>query len=189
MSAAANGATAAAPSLAALLGARIAAGACGGAFIAAAAATAAGSSAAPRPEPRSGSRLAPFAGGAIGRHPVLFGITTVAALAAPAAAAFSPHEGSRPVPAPATIARGAALLTLATTPLRATGSFTSFTYIGVVLHRNASVGASGPAGFQFVFGLTGLADAAAAGWLTRQARFRRSPEGSRSPPSHSPGPA
>jgi predicted MFS family arabinose efflux permease len=57
------------------------------------------------------------------------------------------------------------LLTLATTLLWATGSFTFFTYVGVVLHQTASVGASGLAGFLLVFGLAGLAGAAAAGWL------------------------
>jgi predicted MFS family arabinose efflux permease len=177
--AAANAATAAAPSLAALLGARIAAGACGGVFMAAAAATAAGS-VAPSHRGRAlavivagssagtafGVPLGTFAGGAIGWRQAFFGITVVAALAAAATAAFSPHEGSGPAPAPAAIPRGAVLLTLATTLLWATGSFTFFTYIGVVLHQTASVGASGLAGFLLVFGLAGLAGAAAAGWLT-----------------------
>ncbi len=177
--AAANAATAAAPSLAALLGARIAAGACGGVFMAAASATAAGS-VAPGHRGRAlavivggssagtafGVPLGTFAGGAIGWRPAFFGITAVAALAAAATAAFSPHEGSRPAPAPAAIPRGAVLLTLATTLLWATGSFTFFTYIGVILHRTASVGASGLAGFLLVFGLAGLAGATAAGWLT-----------------------
>jgi predicted MFS family arabinose efflux permease len=57
------------------------------------------------------------------------------------------------------------LLTLATTLLWATGSFTFFTYVGVILHQTASAGASGLAGFLLVFGLAGLAGAAAAGWL------------------------
>jgi MFS transporter, DHA1 family, inner membrane transport protein len=177
--AAANAATAAAPSLAALLGARIAAGACGGAFMAAASAAAAGS-VAPSHRGRAlavivsgssagtafGVPLGTFAGGAIGWRPAFFGIAAVAALATAATAVFSPHQGSRPAPAPAAVPRGAVLLTLATTLLWATGSFTFFTYVGVVLHRTASAGASGLAGFLLVFGLTGLAGAAAAGWLT-----------------------
>jgi predicted MFS family arabinose efflux permease len=58
------------------------------------------------------------------------------------------------------------LLTLATTLLWAAGSFTFFTYVGMILHQAASVGASGLAGFLLVFGLAGLAGTAAAGWLT-----------------------
>lgn len=177
--AAANAATAAAPSLAALLGARMAAGACGGTFMAAAAATAAGS-VAPSHRGRAlavivggssagtafGVPLGTFVGGAIGWRPAFFGITAVAALAAAATAAFSPHEASGPAPAPAAVPRGAVLLTLATTLLWATGSFTFFTYIGVVLHQAASVGASGLAGFLLIFGVTGLAGVVAGGWLT-----------------------
>lgn len=176
--AAANAATAAAPSLAALLGARIAAGACGGAFMAAAAAAAAGS-AAPGRRGRVlaviaggsaagtafGVPLGTVAGGAAGWRPVFFGIAAVAALAAAAAAAFSPRQESRAAPAPLAIPRGAVLLTLATTLLWATGSFTFFTYVGVVLHATALAGASGLAGFLLVFGLAGLAGAAASGWL------------------------
>jgi predicted MFS family arabinose efflux permease len=57
------------------------------------------------------------------------------------------------------------LATLVTTLLWATGSFTFFTYVGVILHRTASAGASGLAGFLLLFGLMGLAGAATAGWL------------------------
>ncbi len=64
------------------------------------------------------------------------------------------------------IPRGTAALTLATTLLWATGSFTFFTYIGVILHQTASAGPSGLAGFLLVFGIAGLGGAAAAGWLT-----------------------
>jgi MFS transporter, DHA1 family, inner membrane transport protein len=181
--AAANAATAAAPSLAALLGARIAAGACGGTFMAAATATAAGS-AAPGHRGRAlavivggssagtafGVPLGTVAGGAIGWRPAFFGITAVAALSAAATAAFSPHQENgaapAPIPIPLPTPRGTVLLTLATTLLWATGSFTFFTYVGVVLHHTASVGASGLAGFLLVFGLAGLAGAAASGWLT-----------------------
>jgi MFS transporter, DHA1 family, inner membrane transport protein len=177
--AAANAATAAAPSLAALLAARLAAGACGGTFMAAAAATAA-ASVAPSHRGRAlavivggssagtafGVPLGTFVGGAIGWRPAFFGIAAVAALAAAATAAFSPHEASRPAPAPAAVPRGAVLVTLATTLAWATGSFTFFTYIGVVLHQAASVGASGLAGFLLIFGVTGLAGVVAGGWLT-----------------------
>ena len=178
--AAANAATAAAPSLAALLGARVAAGACGGAFMASAAATAAGS-VAPGRRGRAlavivggssagtafGVPLGAFAGGAAGWRPVFFGITAAAALAAVATAALSrPEPGGPERHGPATIPRGTVLVTLATTLVWATGSFTFFTYIGVILHHTASAGASTLAGFLLVFGLAGLAGAAAAGWLT-----------------------
>jgi MFS transporter, DHA1 family, inner membrane transport protein len=173
-----NAATAAAPSLAALLGARIAAGACAGVFTAAAAAAAAGS-VAPSHRGRAlsvivggssagtafGVPLGTLAGGAIGWRPAFFGITALAALAAAAAACLSPPRASRPAPAPMAIPRGTVLLTLATTLLWATGSFTFFTYIGVILHQTASAGASGLAGFLLVFGIAGLGGAAAAGWL------------------------
>jgi predicted MFS family arabinose efflux permease len=180
--AAANAATAAAPSLAALLGARIAAGACGGAFMAAAAATAAGS-VAPSHRGRAlavivggssagtafGVPLGTAAGGAVGWRPAFFGITAVTALTAAALACLSPQPGSRPASARTAIPRGTVLLTLATTLLWSTGSFTFFTYVGVVLHQTASVGAPGLAGFLLVFGLAGLAGAAAAGWLADKA--------------------
>jgi predicted MFS family arabinose efflux permease len=50
-------------------------------------------------------------------------------------------------------------------PTWATGSFTFFTYIGVILRQTASVGPPGLAGFLLVFGLAGLAGAAVSGWL------------------------
>jgi MFS transporter, DHA1 family, inner membrane transport protein len=178
--AASNAATAAAPSLAALLAARVAAGACGGGFMAAAAATAAGSVI-------SGQRgralavivggssagtafgvpLGAFAGGAVGWRPVFFGVTAVAALAAVAAAAwFRPESGSPGRRAASVFPSRAALGILATTLVWATGSFTFFTYIGMILHQTASAGPAGLAGFLLAFGLAGLAGAAAAGWLT-----------------------
>jgi predicted MFS family arabinose efflux permease len=174
----ANAATAAAPSLAALLGARIAAGACGGVFAAAAAAAAAGS-VAPNHRGRAlavvvggssagtafGGPLGTVAGGVIGWRPAFFGITALAVLTAAATAFFPPQRDSRPAPAPVAIPRGTVALTLGTTLLWATGSFTFFTYVGVILHQTASVGASGRAGFLLVFGIAGLAGAAAAGWL------------------------
>jgi predicted MFS family arabinose efflux permease len=46
----------------------------------------------------------------------------------------------------------------------ATAAF--FTYVGVVLHRTASVGTAGLAGFLLLFGLAGLGGAALSGWLT-----------------------
>jgi len=174
----ANAATAAAPSLAALLGARIVAGACGGAFMTAAAAAAAGS-AAPSHRGRAlavivggssagtafGVPLGALAGGAIGWRPAFIGIAVAAALAAAATAWPSPQRSSRPAPAPMAIPPGAVLLTLATTLLWATGSFTFFTYVGVILHQTASAGASALAGLLLVFGIAGLGGAAAGGWL------------------------
>jgi predicted MFS family arabinose efflux permease len=175
----ANAATAAAPSLVALLAARIAAGACAGVFMAAAAAAAAGS-VAPGHRGRAlavivggssagtafGVPLGTFAGGAIGWRPAFFGIAALAALAAAASACLPRSGESGPAPAPMAIPRGTAALTLATTLLWATGSFTFFTYIGVILHQTASAGPSGLAGFLLVFGIAGLGGAAAAGWLT-----------------------
>jgi len=175
----ANAATAAAPSLAALLAARIAAGTCAGVFTAAAAAAAAGS-VAPGHRGRAlamivggssagtafGVPLGTFAGGAIGWRPAFFGVTALAALAAAATGCFlSPQREGRPAPASMAIPRGTVLLILATTLLWATGSFTFFTYIGVILHQTASAGASGLAGFLLVFGIAGLGGASAGGWL------------------------
>ncbi len=182
MFALANAATAAAPSLVALLGARIAAGACAGVFMAAAAAAAAGS-AGPGRRGRAlavivagssagtafGVPLGTFAGGVIGWRPAFFGVAALSAMAAVASAFFLRSGQGKAAPAPMAIPRGAALLTLAITLLWATGSFTFFTYIGVVLHQTATAGASGLAGFLLVFGLAGLAGAAAAGWLTDKA--------------------
>jgi len=177
----ANASTAAAHCLVALLAARIAAGACAGVIIAAAAAAA--GSVAPGHRGRAlavivggssagtafGVPLGAFAGGALGWRPAFSGIATLAALAAAASAFLARSQESRPRPAPMAIRRGAVLLTLATTLLWATGSFTFFTYIGVILHQTASAGASGLAGFLLVFGVAGLGGAAAAGWLTDRA--------------------
>ena len=174
----ANAATGAAPTLAILLAARAAAGSCGGAFMAAAAAAAAGSAA-----PGHGGRalavlvggasagtafgvpLGTLAAGTAGWRPAFFGVTAVAVVAVAVIALRAPGRATGPVPGAATMPRGAALLTLATTMLWATGSFTVFTYIGVVLHREAGVGTSGLAGLLLLFGIAGLGGAAAGGWL------------------------
>jgi len=112
-----------------------------------------------------GVPLGTFAGGAIGWRPAFFGIAALAALAALATGCLCPQQESRPAPASMAISRGTVLLTLAITLLWATGSFTFFTYIGVILHQTASAGASALAGFLLAFGVAGLGGAAAGGWL------------------------
>jgi MFS transporter, DHA1 family, inner membrane transport protein len=172
--AAANAATAAAPSYAALLGARALSAACAGVFMPTAALVAAravseerrgralavvvaGSSAATA----LGVPLGTFVGGAVGWRTVFYAVAIAAA--AIAAAATSLPRTEPPPPAPA---RGGVLLPLATTLVWATGSFTFFTYVAVVLARRASVGTAGLAAFLLLFGLVGIAGAAAAGRLT-----------------------
>jgi DHA1 family inner membrane transport protein len=177
--AAGNGATAAAPSLAALLAARLVAGACAGVFMAAAAASAAGSAALGRrgralsiivagssAGTAFGVPLGALAGGSLGWRPVFAGVTAIAALTAATVGVLVPPQRRTPTAQPAASPRRAVLATLATTLLWATGSFTFFTYVGVILHRIASAQASGVAGFLLVFGLAGLGGAAAGGWLS-----------------------
>jgi MFS transporter, DHA1 family, inner membrane transport protein len=169
----ANAATAAAPSYAALLGARVLAAACAGVFMPTAALVAAravseerrgralafvvgGSSAATA----LGVPLGTFVGGAVGWRAVFYVVAIASALIA--AAATSLPRTERPSAGP-----GARVLaTLATTLLWATGSFMFFTYVAVVLARRASVGTAGLAAFLLLFGLVGIAGAAAAGRLT-----------------------
>jgi len=170
----ANAATAAAPSYAALLGARALAAACAGVFMPTAALVAAravreerrgralafvvgGSSAATA----LGVPLGTFVGGAVGWRAVFYAVAVGSAVIA-AAAITLPRTQAPPV-APA---RAGAFVTLATTFLWATGSFTFFTYVAVVLAHRASVGAAGLAAFLLLFGLVGIAGAAAAGRLT-----------------------
>ncbi len=176
----ANAATAAAPSLAALLGARALAAACAGVFMATAAALGArmvapdrrgralativgGASAATA----LGLPLGTFLGGAVGWRASFYGIAVLSALITGfTAATLPPGEETWRARAPTSLGRADVLLTLATTLLWAMGSFTFFTYIGVVLHRTASVGAAGLAGFLLLFGLAGIGGSALAGWLT-----------------------
>jgi predicted MFS family arabinose efflux permease len=180
--AAANAATAAAPSLAALLTARLAAGTCAGVFMASAAATAAGE-AIPGRRGRTlsiivgassagtafGVPLGALAGAALGWRLPFLGITAIAALTAAAIAVMAPPQPRSRTPGPAVPPRRAVLLTLAITLLWATGSFTFFTYVGAILHRIASVDARELAGFLLVFGVAGLGGAAAGGWLADRA--------------------
>jgi predicted MFS family arabinose efflux permease len=169
----ANAATAAAPSYAALLGARVLAAACAGVFMPTAALVAAraageerrgralaivvgGSSAATA----LGVPLGTLVGGAVGWRAVFYAVAIASALIAAAATSL------RTEAPPAAPARAGVPLTLATTLLWATGSFTFFTYVAVVLARRASVGTAGLAAFLLLFGLVGIAGAAAAGRLT-----------------------
>jgi MFS transporter, DHA1 family, inner membrane transport protein len=169
----ANAATAAAPSYAALLGARVLAAACAGVFMPTAALVAAravseeqrgralafvvgGSSAATA----LGVPLGTFVGGAVGWRAVFYAVAIASALIA--AAATSLPRTERPPAGPGT----RVLATLATTLLWATGSFTFFAYVAVVLARRASVGTAGLAAFLLLFGLVGIVGAAAAGRLT-----------------------
>ena len=170
----ANAATAAAPSYAALLGARILAAACAGVFMPTAALVAAravgeerrgralavvvgGSSAAIA----LGVPLGTFVGGAIGWRAVFYAVAIASAVIAAAAISLPRTEAPPTVPA-----RAGVLMTLVTTLVWATGSFTFFTYVAVVLARRASVGTAGLAAFLLLFGLVGIAGAAAAGRLT-----------------------
>jgi predicted MFS family arabinose efflux permease len=170
----ANAATAAAPSYAALLGARVLAAACAGVFMPTAALVAArtvsaerrgralavvvgGSSAATA----LGVPLGTFVGGAVGWRSVFYAVAIASAVIAAAATSLPRTAAQAAAPA-----RAGALLTLATTFVWATGSFTFFTYVAVVLARRASVGAAGLAAFLLLFGLVGVAGAAAAGRVT-----------------------
>jgi predicted MFS family arabinose efflux permease len=176
----ANAATAAAPSLVALLASRAFAGVCAGVFMPTAAAAAAVIGG-PQREARAlavvvggasaatvlGIPLGTFAGGAIGWRPVFFAVAVLTALITVAATTLSPinEPAAREAALPLVRRRGV-LITLAITVLWATGSFTFFTYIGIVLHRAAGVGASGLAGLLLVFGVAGIAGAMSSGWIS-----------------------
>lgn len=176
----ANAATAAAPSLAALLGARILAAACAGVFMATASAIAADTL---RPERRGralavvvgaasaatalGVPLGTLLGSAVGWRTTFYSVATLTALVTVGiAVALPPSSGARPVTAQKTLLSRSVLLTLGTTLLWATGSFTFFTYIAVVLGDTASISSSGLAGFLLLFGVAGIGGAGLAGWLT-----------------------
>ena len=176
----ANAATAAAPSLLALLGARILAAASAGVFMATASAIAADT----LPPERRGRGLAAVVGaasagtalgvplgtllgGAVGWRTAFYGIATLTTVVAVSTAAALPPTDEVPrVAAQTPLDRPRILLTLATTLLWATGSFTFFTYIAVVLGHTASVGSSGLAGFLLLFGVAGIGGAGLGGWLT-----------------------
>jgi DHA1 family inner membrane transport protein len=174
----ANAATGAAISLVILLAARFMAGASAGVFMACAAAAAGGSV----PARRRGRALATvvagaslatalgvplgtFAGAIAGWRAVFFGLAAATALAA-TASWHSPYLASAARSAGREGPRGRVLVILAATLLWATGSFTCFTYIGVVLRHTAAVGPKSLAAFLLLFGTAGLAGAAVSGWLT-----------------------
>jgi predicted MFS family arabinose efflux permease len=175
----ANAATAAAPSLAALLGARILAAACAGVFMATASAIAADTL---RPERRGralavvvgaasaatalGVPLGTLLGSAAGWRTTFYSVAALTALVTVGiAVALPPSSGARPVTVQKTLLSRSVLLTLGTTLLWATGSFTFFTYIAVVLGDTASISSSGLAGFLLLFGVAGIGGAGLAGWL------------------------
>jgi predicted MFS family arabinose efflux permease len=175
----ANAATAAAPSLIVLLIARILAACCAGVFMATAAAVAARTVA----HGRRGRALATVVGGAsaatalgvplgtflgdiVGWRMVFYGIAVLTALVAVAISRLPSTPEAARAPSIATLRRADVLLTLATTLLWSTGSFTFFTYVAVVLHHTAAVGAAGLAAFLLLFGIAGIAGAALAGWAT-----------------------
>jgi predicted MFS family arabinose efflux permease len=176
----ANAATAAAPTFGALLAARVLAAACAGVFTATAA-TAAGRLAGERGRASGlaavvsgasaatalGVPLGTFLGGAVGWRAIFYGICVLTSLVTVAIAAARWPGAVRPRAAALTRPRlFGSVLTLATTLLWATGSFTFFTYVAIVLHHTAMVGAAGLAGFLLLFGLLGVGGAVGAGWLT-----------------------
>jgi MFS transporter, DHA1 family, inner membrane transport protein len=174
----ANAATAAAPSLIVLLAARILAACCAGVFMATAAALAGRTAA----HGRRGRALATVVGGAsaatalgvplgtflgdiLGWRMIFYGIAVLTALVAVAISTLpsTPEAASAMI---TTLRRADILLTLATTLLWSTGSFTFFTYVAIVLHHTASVGTAGLAAFLLLFGIAGIAGAVLAGWAT-----------------------
>jgi DHA1 family inner membrane transport protein len=176
---AANAMTAAASSLATLLMARALAAACAGVFMPLAALVAA-RTIAPERQARAlavvvggasaataiGVPLGTFIGASFGWRTAFYAIAVATALVVVGLwFALEPREceASRTVP-PAR--RAEVVLTLATTLVWAAGSFTFFTYIALVLHKTAAVGASGLALYLLLFGLGGVGGAAASGWLT-----------------------
>ena len=176
----ANAGTGAAPNLAALLAVRVLAAIGAGVFMATAAGVAADSG---KPD-RRGRRLAVVVGSAsaatalgvplgtllgstVGWRTIFYGIAVLSALIAIASAiSLSPAQERAREPVRTSFGARLTVLTLATTMLWASGSFTFFTYIAVVLRHTAAVGTAGLAGFLLLFGLSGIGGAAAAGWLT-----------------------
>lgn len=174
----ANAASAAAPSLSTLLGARALAAACAGTFMPVAGVVAASSA---RAQSR-GRALAVLVGGAsagtalgvplgtwvgaLFSWRIAFALVAVAAAAlAVATVAVLPRRAAPAMPARSR-GHGPVTLTLISTLLWATGSFTFFTYVAVILHAAASVDAEGVAGFLLMFGVAGIGGSAAAGWIT-----------------------
>jgi predicted MFS family arabinose efflux permease len=173
--AAANLATALAGSLATLLAARVVAGAAAGAFTPTAAALAAVS------VERRGRALAFVVGGAsaaaivgvplgtivgvyLGWRAAFF-LVAAMSLALIAALLKGPRESGR-LPQPGSsrpLPRRRLLMTLLVTLLWATGSFTFFTYLAVVLHKTAGVSGLGVALYLLLFGIAGTIGVTVAG--------------------------
>jgi len=106
-------------------------------------------------------------GSTVGWRTIFYGIAVLSALIAIASAiSLSPAQERAREPVRTSFGARLTVLTLATTMLWASGSFTFFTYIAVVLRHTAAVGTAGLAGFLLLFGLSGIGGAAAAGWLT-----------------------
>jgi len=177
-----NAATATAPSLIALFGARLVAAAGAGVFTATAAAVAA-SAVAPRRRGRAlsvvvsggsaaaalGVPLGTVVGAVFDWRTTFYAVVVLTLLIT-----LATWVDARPRPPPADairrsgapVRRSEVLLTLATTMVWASGSFTFFTYVGVVLHDATGVGAVGLAAFLLLFGLAGIGGATVAGRLT-----------------------
>jgi predicted MFS family arabinose efflux permease len=175
-----NAATGAATSLVELIGARIVAGGSAGVFMATAAALA-GRSTEREQRGRAlatvvggaslatalGVPLGTFLGGTFGWRAVFFGTSALSALVALILiiTRATPTEDARGAGAQTPSSRSAIPI-LAATLIWATGSFTFFTYVSVVLHRITSVGAVGLAALLLVFGTAGAVGALLGGWLT-----------------------
>src|SRR5438067_11463106 len=130
--------------------ARILAAACAGVFMATAAALAARTVA----QHRRGRALATVVGGAsiatalgvplgtllggvLGWRTIFYGIAVLTALVTVAISTLPSNQDLSRAPSQTTLRRVDVLLTLGTTLLWATGSFTFFTYAAVVLHHTA----------------------------------------------------
>ncbi|MEA2506371.1 MAG: hypothetical protein QOH48_989 [Actinomycetota bacterium] len=175
----ANAMTAVAPSLPFLLVARVLAAACAGVFMPVAALVAA-RTVAPERQARAlavvvggasaataiGVPLGTLAGGAFGWRTAFYAIAFMTALVVSGlwiTLEFGELVKSESV---MRLRRTEVLLTLATTLVWAAGSFTFFTYIALVLHKTAAIHTSGLALYLLLFGLAGVAGAAASGWVT-----------------------
>jgi DHA1 family inner membrane transport protein len=176
----ANAGTGASPSLPALLAVRVLAAMAAGVFMVTAATLAADIGS---PDHR-GRRLAAVVGGAsagtalgvplgtflssaLGWRAIFYGIAVLSVpIVIGSAITLRPVQERSMAPARAALGGRAALLTLVTTMLWASGSFMFFTYIAVVLSHTAAVGATGLAGFLLLFGTAGISGAMAAGSLT-----------------------
>jgi predicted MFS family arabinose efflux permease len=113
-----------------------------------------------------GVPLGTFLGDILGWRMIFYGIAVLTALVAVAISTLPSTPEAARAPSITTLRRADILLTLATTLLWSTGSFTFFTYVAIVLHHTASVGTAGLAAFLLLFGVAGIAGAVLAGWAT-----------------------